>query len=576
MKTSVLIRREKSQLAAPTKVAPELISPLVFWGLAVALAGSIFALYSPTLDFQFILDDLPFVNDPRVQSSGHLWEYFSNYVWAQFTGGPSSFYRPMFVVWLRINFIFNEMSSSGWHLVSIVKHVAASVMLGWVVWKLLRDRGAVLIASALFVLHPSHTESVAWVTVPDPLVAAAILGSLALYLQYNSLFSAEVQSPEGRAERKAHRSGKASKTVKPSIWWLIASAIFCFAALLTKESAIVLPLIIFLLALQMFSGDARAGFASRPFFALRQSAPFLCATALYFLLRLHAFHGRLGAFTQHLMPWKTVFLSSPKVLWFYVSVLLWPAHSHAFGDSITVETFSLRGAGLPALAVFCAMALLAGSLFWAWRKTQRDLPHREAARVRCALLLGTLLLVLPILPALNLNALNPGDFMHGRYAYLSCTGLMLLLATGWHLMEKRRALLLLPLGVLAGVFGVLTFAQETAWKDNWTVFAVGHEIAPLNQHVALNFSRADVQVALRWADEGQCSKAIPVFEQAAKQFPEDWVAWAAMGNCFDQLNDLPKAEQYLRRASELAHQKPVTERWQDVHTRMEQQKDAPR
>jgi hypothetical protein len=303
--------------------------------------------------------------------------------------------------------------------------------------------------------------------------------------------------------------------------------------------------------------------------AVRQSVPFLCATAVYFLLRFNAFGRQLGAFTEHSTTWKTVLLSAPKIVWFYIKVLLWPVRSYGFGDSVTVETFSVHDVLLPAIAVFCVTALLTLSLFWVWRKTQRDTPYREAAGVRCALVLGALLLILPILPALNLNALNPGDFMHGRYAYLSCIGLILLLATGWHLTGRIRALLILPIGLLAVALAVLTYSQEPAWKDNLSVFAVGNQNAPLNRHVALNLARAHVQVALQLVDEGRCEEAVPVFEQATKQFPDDWVGWAALGNCYGQLNDLPQAEQYLRRAAELAHDPRVTEQWQQVRATLE-------
>jgi hypothetical protein len=66
------------------------------------------------------------------------------------------------------------------------------------------------------------------------------------------------------------------------------------------------------------------------------------------------------------------------------------------------------------------------------------LPDREASQVERALLLGTLILARPILLTLNLNVLNPVDFLHGRYTYLPLTGMMLLLATGWHLAKKWR------------------------------------------------------------------------------------------------------------------------------------------
>jgi tetratricopeptide (TPR) repeat protein len=218
----------------------------------------------------------------------------------------------------------------------------------------------------------------------------------------------------------------------------------------------------------------------------------------------------------------------------------------------------------------CAGAILIASLSWAYKKTRGDMSERKAHRIQCALLLSTLLLVLPILPALNLNALNPSDFMHGRYAYLSCAGLMMLVAIGWHLAGNLRTLLLLPISLLAVMLAVLTLSQETAWKDNLSVFASGNQIAPQNHQVAINLTRARVEVALPLVDEGRCAEAIPVFEQATKQLPDDWVGWAALGNCFDQLNELPKAEQFLRRAAELTRQPRVAEEWQDVLRRMQE------
>jgi hypothetical protein len=43
-----------------------------------------------------------------------------------------------------------------------------------------RCRAAGLLAATLFALHPAQAESVAWVTVPDPLMSLGILGALLL------------------------------------------------------------------------------------------------------------------------------------------------------------------------------------------------------------------------------------------------------------------------------------------------------------------------------------------------------------------------------------------------------------
>src|ERR1700675_4624105 len=110
MKTSTRLRQQKRPSPVLRARTPEFLSPLTFSIVAVALVTGVAVAYSPVLSFQFILDDHRFVGDPRLQSSGHVWEYFANYVWAQIPGGPSSFYRPLFVLWLRLNFILGEMS----------------------------------------------------------------------------------------------------------------------------------------------------------------------------------------------------------------------------------------------------------------------------------------------------------------------------------------------------------------------------------------------------------------------------------------------------------------------------------
>jgi protein O-mannosyl-transferase len=558
MKTSTPIRQKKPTGLATRPGAPQLLSPLLFTIATMALLATVVAIYSPALDYQFILDDHHYVGDRRLQSSGHVWEYFTTFVWAQFTGGPASFYRPLFLLWMRLNFILCGMSAGGWHLLSIAKHLAATVCLGVLVWKLLRDRAAVMLAMTLFALHPSHTESVAWISVPDPLMAAAILVSLLLYFKY-----ADAVPGIGKASRKRRKVNQA----KP--WqWLIASAAGCFAALLAKETGIVFPVVILALAFVMPIGDNSGAqtLKSRLLESIRVSLPFLAVTAIYLLLRWRAL-GEVVVPTQHL-PLRTVLLSWPATLWFYVKVLLWPVRSRAFGDSIPADTFSLSGVFFPALAVSCVVAILVWSLFWSWRKARRDLSEPDAIGVHRALVVGTLLLVLPILLTLNLNNLVPGDFLHGRYVYLPAAGLALLVATAWRLTNKNRLPVLLMAGLTAIAFTVFTVKQEGAWQDDLTVFTVAHDIAPRNQPVRLSLSRARVQFALRLDEEGRCDEAIPILEEATRDYPEEWFPWAGLGQCFFKLNDLRKAEQSLHRASDLSHQPRVTEQWQQLRARM--------
>ena len=579
--------RPSSRLSASTKREQPSLRPLPgavarvpardFFVVAACCLFFVLAVYSPSFKFQFVLDDHNFTADPRIQDPGHIWDYFANYVWAQFTGGPPSFYRPVFLLWMRINFALSALSPWGWHLLSIAKHVLVATLLGMLVGKLLRDWVAALVAGTLFALHPAQTESVSWVTVPDPLMAAGLLGALLLYLRYVDFMAAQ---PEA-LQKKSHKR-PASSLPKHSLVWLIASAGAYFAALLSKETAIIFPAVIVGIALCIEPTRAakndlrtvRADFGARLAKASRHVTPFVGVTVLYLLLRFNAFGGKFGSTTQHL-PWRTVMLSWPATLWFYVKVMLCPVRSYSYADPALAQHFSVRGVLLPSVALMCSAAIVAVLSFWAWRRAQRELGPQQVLSVKVAVISGVLLLLLPLLPALDLNALNPGDFLHGRYTYLPLAGLMLLVATWCRLLRNFRIVLLCVAISLTIVFAAFTFSQEGQWKDDSTVFTTAHQLAPHNAPVAQNLANTYVQGALRLEDEGRCSEAMPVFDRVIGEYPENWFAWSGLGICYVQLNDLPKAEQALHRAADLSHNSRVIQQWQELRAHMGLSPSAP-
>ena len=527
----------------------------------------VFAVYSPSLTFDFILDDHRFTADPRIQESGHIYEYFSNYVWAQFSGGPPSFYRPVFVLWMRLSFVLSELSPWGWHFLSILKHLLVGIALWLLIDKLLRDRVAAFAGAALFLLHPSNTESVSWVTVPDPLVTLGLFLSLLFYWK-----SVEGSSAEAVAPKSKPRKASKPATRNLSGIWLAASLSAYFAALLVKETAIVFPLVILVVALSAPDTQltnerpSRKEQAEPPRKAFFHIALFGGVILLYLLLRWNALGGNLAAATQHL-PLSTVVLSWPTTLWFYVKAILWPIKSYSFADPDLVSSFTGRGVLLPLLGLLCCTGVLVAFIAWAWKTAQLRL-ESEAGRVKFGLLSGMLLLILPLLLTLNLNALNPGDFLHGRYVYLSLAGGSVLVASAVHLAQKLRPLLLATAGVVAITFVAFTWSQQKQWKDDTSVFTVAHQLAPHNRPVAQHLADTRVKAALVIADEGRCAEAMPVFDEVNREFPDDWYSWAGRGICFVHANDLVRAEEALHRAADLSHDPTVVQQWQALRAHM--------
>ena len=543
------------------------LSRRLFLVLASCSVALVFAVYSPSLGFQFIIDDHRYTADPRIQDAGHIWEYFTSFVWAQFKGGPNSFYRPAFLLWMRFNFLLNGLDTWSWHLFSILKHIVVAVLLGCLVWKLLRDSAAALASATLFALHPAHTESVSWVTVPDPLVGAGLL--IALLSYFRNLQPVNDQ---------LHRI-KTKKRPKPEITksgrWMVVSVAAYLAALLAKETATVFPVIIF--AFSLSSSAQQSGSQDQPTKnvpgdviwerLLRHTLPFIAATGLYLLLRFNALGVAVAANTQEI-PRTSVILSWPAILWFYAKAIFWPWRPYSFADPIIVGTFSVRGVLLPLIEVVGVMALVTAVSLWALASARRNLSGEKAIGVRSAIVIGIFLLILPLFPALNLNGLNPGDFLHGRYIYLSLLGVMLLLAVALSTAKQFRNALLFACGALAIAFSVSTFAQEKQWKDDATVYAIAHKIAPNNQVVAQNLADTHVEAAIKLGDEGHCNEAIPILQQVIRDFPQDWKAWAAQGNCYVQLNNLVAGEDSLHRAATLSKNSTVIQYWQELRAHM--------
>jgi tetratricopeptide (TPR) repeat protein len=231
---------------------------------------------------------------------------------------------------------------------------------------------------------------------------------------------------------------------------------------------------------------------------------------------------------------------------------------------------------LPLLALICCAGVLMSLSVWAWRAARNQLTERETVKIRLGLISGILLLILPLLLTLNLNALNPGDFLHGRYVYLPLAGLSILIAIGLHFAPGLRLILLCIAGVLAMAFVPLTWSQEKQWKDDSAVFTIAHELAPHNRPVARNLANTRVRAALLIADEGRCDEAMPVFDEVSRDFPEDWYAWAGRGICFAQRNDLVKAEESLHRAADLSNDPRVFQQWQELRAHMGLSTPGPR
>ncbi len=199
-------------------VTPKLeINPIqhVKYPISILITVSI-VLYIKSLNFALTeLDDSIFINDFHVLFSdiknlGHL--FFRGV----FFETNDAYYRPL----LMVSFMFNKLVTGnlfGYHLTNLFFHISSCVLLYTFFLKIKLRADICFILALLFVVHPVLSQAVVWI----PGRNDSMLTTFALVS-----FIALINFIESK------------KT-----FWLPIHFVFFFAALLTKESGIIIPVI---------------------------------------------------------------------------------------------------------------------------------------------------------------------------------------------------------------------------------------------------------------------------------------------------------------------------------------------
>lgn len=461
-----------------------------------------FLVYAPSLRYQFVYDDASqIVANPRVQSWDNLPAYFTSHAWAQSYGvAQANYYRPLFLLWLLLNHTLFGLSPLGWHLTTVLAHLTAASLLYALAREWLNDARAAALAALVFVLHPAQVESVAWVSgVSEPLTAIFLLGGLLAYVKFD----------------------RGLPGSRPRVW-LAVSLLAYFLAMLSKETAVILPVLVFLYAWNL-GKPARAGSASRVVQAIGSCLLYALPLAAYLLLRSFALHGLLHS--QMKVSLGTALLTTPSLAWLYLKHLFFPLDLALYYDTPYVEHPGLTSFLLP-----LAGALLAAVVLGWW--------GRKPGLARACALWMAAALALPLASA----ALFPHfDLTHDRYLYLPIAGLALLLGEGCHRLPSP-----LPgarpaaVAALALLLAGSTLLYERSWADDLTLYRRSVELSP-------GAMLPKVQLAGVVEDQAEALRLLQDAEAVSGGY---WLTQYGLGRWYFRNERYPEAEQSLLRGIE--------------------------
>jgi hypothetical protein len=229
--------RKRAQVTPPTKTD----SRTHFLPLAIALLITT-ACFWPSLSFPLVSDDYTHVQFANTPQPEFLKTQF-------FVPAGDRFFRPLGYIDLKLESFWAGKDAWRWRFTNLLWHLANAALLFFVGRKLGLGAWPAAAAAAIFGVHGSRPEVVAWVAARFDLLAAFfVLGAVLAFVYH--------------IETKRRL-------------WLLASLASSFLALISKEAAYVLPAILVIVAV------SRAPIGR----AIRVTGPFFALTLAVFLYR---------------------------------------------------------------------------------------------------------------------------------------------------------------------------------------------------------------------------------------------------------------------------------------------------
>jgi protein O-mannosyl-transferase len=396
--------------------------------LAVVALVSI-ALYLPTTRYDFVWDDAMLITNNSLLVHARPAEILAHGFWAgtpqQMDGPSASYYRPLVTMsfWLNLN---GSRADPWWfHRVNVILYALAVVAVTLVLWELLHSGAWTLLGGLLFAAHSSHVESVAFVSGRTDIMLTLFTGIAAFALL--------------RSMRKHNRW-----------WWLVVLPAFG-CALLSKETAVLFPLLVALAPLLVGAKYDRRHWL----LALATVA----IVAGYFLLRAAAvpaafpIEGRVS-FTGRLAAIVNTF-------GLYMRMFVWPFAHRAWYEAGGKSVVSLPNIIASLLFTIAAVAFALKRRFSTTRW-------------------GSAWTVFFLLPVAGIATIGP--LAAERLLFLPSAGLVMVVVTVLARLPQCRATTRGVIAVAGGIVVVLlgadTMARARVWRNNETLFTAMVREAP--------------------------------------------------------------------------------------------------
>lgn len=477
-----------------------------FTPLLILLA--VFTVYHAALFCGFVYDDSYLITqNPFIRDFKFIPQMFAMDV-TEMTPyqSASGYYRPFSMAVLPILYSLFKLAPFGWHAFSLLLHALNSILIFYILRRLLSDPRAAFFGALVFAVHPVHVEAVVPVyNYMGVLSSCFVFGAVLAWMKYRS---------------------------SEQLRYGIVAVLCYFGAVFSKEDAIVLPAL--LLVYDVFFFKVRFPIAWLKIFS--DSIPFGVVAILYLAMRL-LFVERGAALGLWDIDNKFNLVAATG--WFervglliqvyaeYLRMLVWPG---------TLTVFhSLPKLILPSMMAGLYSATIITALFLVWRFRRYKIILFEAVWF-----LITSFLISNLIPI--------GGLFAERLMYLPSAAFAFLCAWALErsLQSSRASKYVLALCVLTVLtaYSWRTWAAVPVWKNNVTLWSHAATLAPDRSLPHLNLAEA-------LFERGEYAAAAKEYEIALRYPFKPWKAAALrqkLARCYGELKQYDRAIEELQRA----------------------------
>ena len=268
--------------------------------------------YYDTLDDFFVMDDIDVIRG--FSSAQGFLKHLQR-------GMGGDFYRPLAHLVFMWDFYWSDWQPFGYHVSNLFFHIINTLLVYWITQRLVNRSFSSITAGIFFSLHAIHAEAVSWISGRFDLICATFF-----LLSISAFIYSSEQSPSFLSKRRS------------IAYWL--SVIFFACALLSKEMAVTLPLIIISYDLIFLRRSLRIGWNE-----VKRYAPYWLMLGGYFALRFFLFSG-LGGYRTQLVG---LFLIENLIT--YCKFLAIP-----FTDALYSSSWEINLAGIALISMVCLLA----------------------------------------------------------------------------------------------------------------------------------------------------------------------------------------------------------------------------